>query len=68
MEGPSKQIGGIYLLDQHYWELKYIILACITEYIVARLVTMQILHCTGDKVQNTSCQTLRITISPCICA
>jgi hypothetical protein len=52
MEGPSKQIGSISLLDQHYWELKYIILACITEYsyIVARLVTMQISHCTGNKV------------------
>jgi hypothetical protein len=31
--------------------LKYITLACITEYIAARLVTIQILHFTGDKLK-----------------
>jgi len=51
MEGTTKQIVGTSHLDQHNCELKYITLARITEYIVARLVTIQLLHFTGDKVK-----------------
>jgi hypothetical protein len=49
MERQLNKLGAP--LDQQYCELKYITLACITEYIAARLVTIQILHFTGDKVK-----------------
>ena len=68
MEGPTKQIGGTSHLDQHYCELQYITLTRITEYIVARLVTIQILHFTRDKVQTPA---VELFVSPlrfvCLC-
>jgi len=51
MEGATKQIEGNSHLDQHYCDLKYIVLARITEYTVVRLVTIEVLHFTGDKVK-----------------
>lgn len=62
-EEPTKQIGGTSHLGQHYCELKYITLARITQYIVARLVTIQILHFTEDKVKTPA---VILFVSPCL--
>jgi len=51
-------------LHQQYCELKYITLAYFTEYIAARLVTVQILHFTGDKVKTPA---VKMFVSPIRC-
>jgi len=63
MEGPTKQNGGTSHLNQNYCELEYeyITLTRITEYIVARVVTIQIFHFTGDKVKTPA---FKMSVSP----